>query len=144
MGLKLGSEGGVPRAPPPTRLVPDGQLAVAIRGGLASVATPETDAVSTTVWAGPPVEHMAKLVTWVLNPAASAGAADSHTVANTGSNVATSALPALIVTLPTRNSTTALLPARPSDGPLTNDRILASRQVSSHLDQRMSTGTTRV
>src|SRR5205085_2641509 len=64
MGLKLGSEGGVPRAPPPTRLVPDGQVAVAIRGGLCSVATPEADALSTTVWAGHPVEHMAKLVTW--------------------------------------------------------------------------------
>src|SRR2546423_2811125 len=64
MGLKLGSEGGVPRAPPPTRLVPDGQVAVAIRGGLPWVATPDTDAVSTAVWTGPPVEHMAKLVTW--------------------------------------------------------------------------------
>src|SRR5207302_7017118 len=64
MGLKLASEGGVPRAPPPTRLVPDGQEAVAIRGGLPCAATPETDAVSTTVWAGPPVEHIAKLVTW--------------------------------------------------------------------------------
>src|SRR5439155_26464652 len=64
MGLKLASEGGVPRTPPPTRLVPDGQLAVAIRGGLPWVAAPETDAVSTVVWAGPPVEHMAKLVTW--------------------------------------------------------------------------------
>src|SRR5437763_12459748 len=232
MGLKLGSEGGVPRAPPPTRLVPDGQEAVAIRGGLPCAATPETDAVCTTVWAGPPVEHMAKLVTWspvsdcppnpptavqklgsvaplatglppeslgmvpltlrplpgvavsaalptsmpppmsvvpdghwvvalvadpaafpmgwvavttwVLNPAASAGPADSHTVANTGINVATSALLALIVTLPTRNSTTALLPARPSDGPLMDDSILSSSQVSSHLTQRMSTGTTEV
>src|SRR5213593_4605161 len=64
MGLKLGSVGGVPRAPPPTSLVPEGQAAVAISGGLPWVATPETDAVCTTVWAGPPVEHMAKLVTW--------------------------------------------------------------------------------
>src|SRR5438132_8381771 len=64
MGVKLGSEGGVPRAPPPTRLVPEGQVAVAISGGLPWVATPETDAVTTVVWAGPPVEHMARLVTW--------------------------------------------------------------------------------
>src|SRR5207302_9867488 len=64
MGLKLASEGGVPRAPPPTRLVPDGQLAVAMSGGLPCVATLDTDAVSTTLWDGPPVEHMAKLVTW--------------------------------------------------------------------------------
>src|SRR5438270_10691492 len=232
MGLKLASEGGVPRAPPPTRLVPDGQLAVAIRGGLCSVAAPETDALSTTVWAGPPVEHMAKLVTWspasdcppnpptavqkagsvaplatglplaslgmvpltlrplpgvavsaalptsvpppmsvvpdghgatalvavpaalplgwlavatwLLRLVASAGGSASHTVANTGINVETSALLALIVTLPTRNSTTALLPARPSDGPLIDDRILSLSQVSSHLVQRMSTGTTQV
>src|ERR1700730_4614260 len=64
MGLKLGSEGGVPRAPPPQRLVPEGQVAVAIRGGLPWRATPDTDAVATVVLAGPPVEHMAKLVTW--------------------------------------------------------------------------------
>src|SRR5438132_1131518 len=91
MGLKLASEGGVPRAPPPTRLVPDGQVAVAIRGGLPWVATPETDAVSTTVGAGPPV-------------------------ANTGINVEANALLALIVTLPTRMSTTPLLSVHPSDG----------------------------
>ena len=64
MGLKLGSEGGVPRAPPPTSLVPEGQVAVATRGGLPWRATPETDAVATVVLAGPPVEHIAKLVTW--------------------------------------------------------------------------------
>ena len=58
------------------------------------------------------------VATWVLRVAASAGGTASHTVANTGINVETSALLALIVTLPTRNSTTALLPARPSDGPL--------------------------
>src|SRR2546427_11109520 len=83
MGLKLASEGGVPRAPPPTRLVPDGQEAVAIRGGLPCAATPDTDAVSTTVWAGPPVEHMAKLVTW--SPASDCPPTPPPAVQNLGS-----------------------------------------------------------
>jgi hypothetical protein len=184
------------------------------------MATPETDAVATVVLAGPPVEHMAKLVTWspasdwppnpptavqkagsvaplatalpleslgmvpltlrplpgvavsvalpmwmpppmstvpeghgtvalvavpgafpmgwlavatwVLNVAASAGGTASHTVANTGINVATNALLALIVTLPTRMSKTA--PSRPSLGQtLMGDRIVSDCQVSSTL-----------
>jgi hypothetical protein len=83
------------------------------------------------------------VATWVLNVAASAGGTASHTVANTGINVATSALLALIVTLPTRMSKIA--PSRPSIGQtLVGDRIVSDCQVSSTLQWWLSTETTHV
>jgi hypothetical protein len=56
------------------------------------------------------------VATWVFNVAASAGDAASHTVANTGINVETSALPALNLTLPPRVFTTPLLSRPSTDG----------------------------
>jgi hypothetical protein len=64
------------------------------------------------------------VATWVLRLAASAGAAASHTVANTGINVETSDLPALNLTLPLRISTKAPFPPVDwTDAP--DDRILS-------------------
>src|SRR5882672_3396079 len=69
MGLKLGSDGGVPSEPPPMRRVPVGHVAVVVSGGLPvgrfSVAVPVTEFVATTVLVGPPVvEHRAKALAW--------------------------------------------------------------------------------
>src|SRR5207302_8737280 len=108
MSLMLASEGGYPMSPPPTSLVPDGQVAVAIRGGLPWVATPETDAVSTTVWAGPPVEHMAKLVTW--SPASDCPPNPPTAVQKLGS------VPPLVTALPAESLGMVPLTLRPLAG----------------------------
>src|SRR5207302_11028914 len=85
--------------PPPTSVVPEGHWATAL------VAVP----------AAFPIGWVA-VATWVLRLAASAGGTASHTVAHTGINVETSALPALNLTLPLRISTKAPLSARRLDG----------------------------
>jgi hypothetical protein len=64
MGLKLGSEGGTPSAPPESRRAPEGQVAVVVLGGLFSALGPTGAETLTTVVVGPPVPQLAKAVAW--------------------------------------------------------------------------------
>lgn len=63
MGLKLGWLGGTPRAPPDSRRVPDGQVAVVLRGALPWVATPTGVETTTRVVVGP-LTQSAKALAW--------------------------------------------------------------------------------
>src|ERR1700724_589740 len=73
MVLRLAEEAGEVCPPPPTRRVPTAQLAVTLATVAAAVGA-LTVAVTTWVWLGPPVAHMAKAVTsspasdWPANP----------------------------------------------------------------------------
>src|SRR5689334_14999196 len=64
MGLKLAWLAGTPRAPPDSRRVPDGQVAIALIGALPSVAMPTGSETTTVVAVGPPLAQSAKPVTW--------------------------------------------------------------------------------
>ena len=66
MGLKLGSLAGIPKAPPESRRVPDGQVAVVVIGALPWVPGPTGAETLTTVAGGPPVAQSAKALAWSL------------------------------------------------------------------------------